>query len=155
MYDMSDRDWAMIEHQVMMKLHHKSWNHVTWRYCWKCKTIRPPRTHHCSKCERCTIRMDHHCYWVGNCVGLYNHKVFLTFCIHSTAAAIIEPFFMAYQYPIWDTERFDWWSGEGIATMWCIAFIVLIGGLCAQQFMSISVNSSFLEEYDLLEANPF
>ena len=53
------------------------------KYCKKCKEVKPPRTHHCSVCGKCVFRMDHHCPWVGNCVGLLNHKKFLLFLIYS------------------------------------------------------------------------
>lgn len=31
------------------------------RFCRKCQTFKPPRTHHCSACNRCIMKMDHHC----------------------------------------------------------------------------------------------
>ena len=88
-YDLDDKLWCDIEEKVMHSLPYKAWNHVNWRFCWKCKAIRPPRAHHCSKCECCHLRMDHHCYWVGNCVGVKNHKLFLIFASHSAIAAIL------------------------------------------------------------------
>jgi hypothetical protein len=30
------------------------------RYCKKCNSIKPDRTHHCSSCNRCVLKMDHH-----------------------------------------------------------------------------------------------
>ncbi|KAI5952972.1 PFA4 [Candida theae] len=49
------------------------------RYCTKCQSYKPPRTHHCSKCNRCIMEMDHHCPWTLNCVGANNLPHFMRF----------------------------------------------------------------------------
>ncbi|CAD8104613.1 unnamed protein product [Paramecium primaurelia] len=32
-------------------------------YCFKCKNIKQPRTHHCKEFNKCILRMYHHCRW--------------------------------------------------------------------------------------------
>jgi palmitoyltransferase ZDHHC2/15/20 len=49
------------------------------RYCHKCNNYKSDRCHHCSVCKKCVLRMDHHCVFLGNCVGFYNHKFFVSF----------------------------------------------------------------------------
>lgn len=49
--------------------------------CKKCIQPKPPRTHHCSICNKCFLKMDHHCPWMNNCIGFYNHRYFVSFCI--------------------------------------------------------------------------
>ena len=49
--------------------------------CKHCVQPKPPRTHHCSICETCFLKMDHHCPWVNNCIGHFNHRYFVSFCI--------------------------------------------------------------------------
>lgn len=49
--------------------------------CKRCILPKPPRTHHCSICKTCILKMDHHCPWINNCVGHFNHRYFISFCI--------------------------------------------------------------------------
>ncbi|KAF8841075.1 zf-DHHC-domain-containing protein [Paxillus ammoniavirescens] len=68
-----------------------------YRYCSKCKIVKPPRAHHCRACGTCILKYDHHCpCWcillvefhhliypsavgIGHCVGAFNHKFFVNF----------------------------------------------------------------------------
>ena len=88
-YNLTNKEWHEIEEKVIDSFSLNVWGLVQWRYCMKCRSVRPPRAHHCSSCARCVLRMDHHCPWVGNCVGLYNHKFFLNFVFHATIGCII------------------------------------------------------------------
>ncbi|KAI8322859.1 zf-DHHC-domain-containing protein, partial [Martensiomyces pterosporus] len=54
------------------------------RFCLKCNTPKPDRTHHCSICGRCVLKMDHHCPWLNNCVGFHTQKAFLLFIVHGS-----------------------------------------------------------------------
>ena len=49
--------------------------------CKYCIQPKPPRSHHCSICNKCFLNMDHHCPWMNNCIGFYNLRYFISFCV--------------------------------------------------------------------------
>lgn len=54
------------------------------RRCRKCNdNFKPPRAHHDSVTGRCIVKLDHFCPWVGNAVGIRNHKCFLLFIFYT------------------------------------------------------------------------
>ena len=46
--------------------------------------IKLPGTSHCSRTGRCILRFDHSCVFVGQAVGLWNHRTYLLFLIYLT-----------------------------------------------------------------------
>lgn len=52
-------------------------------YCAKCNIKRDQSywIGHCPVCRRCIMGRDHHCFYVDNCIGYLNHKLFLTYLL--------------------------------------------------------------------------
>ncbi|KAF8265390.1 DHHC palmitoyltransferase-domain-containing protein [Lactarius quietus] len=49
------------------------------KFCIQCMARKPLRSKHCRICDKSAARSDHHCTWVWNCVGVNNHRQFITF----------------------------------------------------------------------------
>jgi hypothetical protein len=60
--------------------------------CKYCLLIKSERAYHCRHCRKCVKRLDHHCYFLNNCIGYSNYKLFLTmllYCIITSTILII------------------------------------------------------------------
>ena len=153
---MPDEQWNKLEDDILSQFDEQTYNLIVWRYCMKCKSVRPPRAHHCSLCQRCVVRMDHHCPWVGNCVGLYNHKYFLMFVFHAMIGCVISATCMIYycwQIGFKKMERTN--TNFMIVMMVSGALIFSLGGLFGLHSYLIFTNGSTIEMAHLGSGNPF
>jgi len=133
--------------EVLETMSDQAWNLVLWRYCNKCRSVRPPRAHHCSLCGRCVLRMDHHCPWVGNCVGMKNHKYFWNFCMHALIGCCIVSFCHIYDMAT-STKgigKFDDNIHFAATLILSTALILSLGGLGGLHAYLLITNMSTLE----------
>ena len=154
-YNLSDRDWRVVEDEVLEKFPKRVWQLMQWRYCFKCKHVRPPRAHHCSICDACVMRMDHHCPWVGNCVGLHNHKYFLNFLFNAMAGCLVVAVTMIQTIFSESFRKYDKDSNNSVVMMLSAALIFSLGGLLGLHSYLIATNQSTLEMQQLNDGNPF
>lgn len=158
-YDLSEEDWCNVEQEALSVFGAKSWNLVNWRYCWKCKSVRAPRTHHCSACSRCVLRFDHHCYWVGSCVGLRSHKHFLMFVFYAGLGCTVVSLSMLHKNFIASkastTSEFEWYSQDGLALCLSSLVALMLTTLYGYHIKLICYNESSLEVQNLKQFNPF
>uniref|UniRef100_A0A1I8F879 Palmitoyltransferase n=1 Tax=Macrostomum lignano TaxID=282301 RepID=A0A1I8F879_9PLAT len=82
--------------------------------CRRCVAPKPPRAHHCAVCKRCVLRMDHHCPWINSCVGLYNYKHFVLFCVYMLAGCVYVALVAA---PVYNDHFYSWDRDDDYATV--------------------------------------
>ncbi|XP_033101166.1 palmitoyltransferase ZDHHC22-like [Anneissia japonica] len=58
-----------------------------WTYCSLCRLDSPPRCHHCPICNVCVLKRISHCFFVGKCIGHYNHRYYVSFLIYTILVA--------------------------------------------------------------------
>jgi hypothetical protein len=53
-------------------------------YCDKCNLKRDQSNWvgHCPICSNCVLGRDHHCFYVDNCIGFLNHKIYLVYLLN-------------------------------------------------------------------------
>ena len=73
--------------------------------CSRCKSYKPPFSHHCRICNRCVSRMDHHCPWMNNCVGAANLKFFILFLLYEWVCNAYALTLLGYNYFLCATEE--------------------------------------------------
>jgi len=67
------------------------------RVCTTCKVVVPLRSKHCKELDRCVYRYDHYCPFVGNAIGLKNHRLFVLFLCWNVACISVY-FYLLYKW---------------------------------------------------------
>ncbi|XP_074697695.1 palmitoyltransferase ZDHHC13 [Strix aluco] len=57
-------------------------------FCTSCLVRKPLRSMHCLACESCVARCDQHSLWIGQCIGVGNHRYYLLFLSFLTMTGV-------------------------------------------------------------------
>jgi len=104
------------------------------RRCRHCQTTQLLRTKHCYDCGRCVYTFDHHCFWIGNCVGEKNLRLFYCYVLVEfvTVAWACELCLSTFVYAntkAWARDWFVWNLPSMAAFLLCLGFAMLLGSL--------------------------
>ncbi|KAG8984417.1 palmitoyltransferase for Vac8p [Tulasnella sp. 427] len=123
------------------------------RWCQKCWSPKPERTHHCGECGRCVLKMDHHCPWLGaKCIGHRTYPAFIhllftitLLCLYSFALTI--PPLRSY-LDLTTIINEDDWTPYFVLLLAIITFIfgLMIGSFWGYHVYLISTNQTTLEQ---------
>jgi palmitoyltransferase len=90
--------------------------------CVHCNAYQVARAKHCHDCARCVRRLDHHCWWLANCVGAGNHRLFLAYL--TLQVALLAAIGVTAARGLGSA---DW--GAGAAALACVVLSVTMGAL--------------------------
>ncbi|KFP37096.1 Palmitoyltransferase ZDHHC13, partial [Chlamydotis macqueenii] len=57
-------------------------------FCTSCLVRKPLRSVHCHACDLCVARYDQHSLWIGQCIGVGNHRYYLLFLSFITMTSV-------------------------------------------------------------------
>ncbi|KAM9372813.1 palmitoyltransferase ZDHHC13 [Phaethornis superciliosus] len=57
-------------------------------FCTSCLVRKPLRSMHCLACHSCVARYDQHSLWLGQCIGIGNHRYYLLFLSFLTMTSV-------------------------------------------------------------------
>ncbi|XP_075019429.1 palmitoyltransferase ZDHHC13 isoform X1 [Calonectris borealis] len=57
-------------------------------FCTSCVVRKPLRSMHCLACDSCVARYDQHSLWIGQCIGIGNHRYYLLFLSFLTMTGV-------------------------------------------------------------------
>ncbi|NXW56522.1 ZDH13 Palmitoyltransferase, partial [Eurystomus gularis] len=57
-------------------------------FCTSCLVRKPLRSMHCLACDSCVARYDQHSLWIGQCIGIGNHRYYLLFLAFLTTTGV-------------------------------------------------------------------
>ena len=100
--------------------------------------------------------MDHHCPWVGSCVGITNHKLFVQFLIYTTTGCAYGALKGALSlYTLWDDVPVDDRRLLCLAVYVALGLTTTIGKLLVTHTYYTFTSKCFVEMEVLDEFNPF
>ena len=98
--------------------------------CKSCLILRPKSSHHCSDCHLCVLDRNNHCPWMNNCIGLFNRKYFILFCLYSVIT-VVYSFCIYFYYVVFKNfKTFRNSISRSLLGIFFIFFCFIYGGFC-------------------------
>ena len=155
---LQDEEGEPLQDGTIIEIRKDDHSFLQFRYCRKCKSLKPPRTHHCSVCGKCVMRMDHHCPWMGNCVALRTHKFFMCYLFWTCMATLhvaVSSIWLEVPFKDQSMQVGSIYLNSALAQMLGMGVTFAVGIMLTMHLTLIGSNTSTLEFAELAEENPY
>ena len=98
--------------------------------CNSCQVSRPKGTHHCSDCHHCILERNNHCPWMNNCIGIFNRKYYLLFCLYCTISVAYSSCIYFYYVVFKNFRTFRNSISRSLLGIFFMFFCFIYGGFC-------------------------
>ena len=120
---------TLVTNQKKKKIISKKYDFELTR-CKSCLVLRPKSAHHCSDCHVCVLERNNHCPWMNNCVGLFNRKHFILFCLYAVITVVYSSLLYFYYVVFKNFRTFRRSVSRSLLGVFFLFFGFVYGGFC-------------------------
>ena len=98
--------------------------------CKTCHVFKPKNTEHCFDCNFCILEGNNHCPWMNNCMGLFNKKFYILFCIYAFIACVYSASLYFYYVIVKNFGTFRISISKSLKGIFFLFLNFIYGGFC-------------------------
>ena len=98
--------------------------------CKTCHVFKPKNTEHCFDCNFCILEGNNHCPWMNNCIGLFNKKYYILFCLYALICCVYSASIYFYYVIVKNFSTFRISISKSFKGIFFLFLNLIYGGFC-------------------------